>query len=280
MKNLAALLALHQIDENSYESVEHTENFRMTLFGGQVLGQALLAASNTVIDRHPHSLHAYFLRAGSSLEPVRYDVEIVRDGGSISSRRVVASQAGKVIFQMAASFHATEDGFSHQDRAPDGVAPPSDDDVMQTFRDPHVKRAEDSPYPFFVVPVGENLINSLERHPPDSMFWIRTARDFDRSPAWQCAALAYASDLGLLATALLPHSASLFQSELTAASIDHSMWFHNPNFRVDDWLLVCTHSPWAGNARGFTSGSVFTRNGVLIASTAQEGLIRPRKAGA
>lgn len=273
---LNALLGLKQVSSARFESVEHRENFRKTLFGGQVLAQALMAACHDN-ERAPHSLHAYFLRAGSSAEPVIYEVESVRDGRSISNRRVVAFQAERPIFHLSCSFHVEEQGFEHQEAFPDIPAPEQALQSWSAQNDGHVAphdQDNQAANPFDIVPVGENLFFSREKKPAEGYFWIKTREALADDISLQCGALAFASDLGVLASALLPHEATLFDQNIFAASIDHAMWFHSRDFRADDWLLCKVMSPWAGSARGFGVGRIFTREGKLIASTAQEGLIR------
>ncbi len=270
------VLSVRQIEELVFENITHRENFRSTLFGGQVLAQALMAATHTVEGRNPHSLHAYFLRAGSSDAPVRYHVEKTRDGRSISSRRVVAMQFDRPIFYCSASYHIEEAGFEHQDTAPTDI--PDPETLLRDSESHAVAETADDDNessPFQLLPIPENLFSSTEQHAPDALFWLKARSPLPEQPALQAAALAFVSDLGLLATAVLPHPASLFDPSIVAASIDHAMWFHHHDYKVSDWMLCRIHSPWAGNARGFSQASIFDRGGKLIASTAQEGLIRP-----
>ncbi len=275
--SFAELLAVEACGEDVFKNVSHRENFRQTLFGGQVLAQALMAASLTVDDRAPHSLHAYFLRPGASSDPVFYDVERIRDGNSVSSRRVVARQQDKVIFYLSASFHIHEDGYTHQRWTPSNL--PSPEELLGE-RDasndiPEHNNGEDAASPFLILPIPENFFTSTKRHAPETKFWIKTLSQLNSAQRYQNAALAFASDLGLLATAVLPHPTSLFEKDLMAASIDHAMWFHSDQVNMNDWLLCHTQSPWAGKARGFANASIYDRHGSLVASTAQEGLIRP-----
>lgn len=280
--SLEDVLQLESLDTNLFRSRHHRENFRNILFGGQVLGQALAAVQNTVDDVLPHSLHAYFLRPGRSDAPVIYDVESVRDGRSFCSRRLVARQYGQAIFHMTASFHMKEDGYEHQICAPQGI--PSPEDILARdsapVPDPHISsknaHGELSEIPFQLLPINDSLFSSKDVHEPHTSFWIKTTEKLPNNPALHCSALTFASDLGLLATTLLPHETTLFDTAISVASVDHAMWFHSGDFRADEWMLYQTHSPWAGQARGFAQGRIFTRNGKLIASTTQEGLIRPR----
>ena len=280
--SLEDVLQLESLDTNLFRSRHHRENFRNILFGGQVLGQALAALQNTVEGVLPNSLHAYFLRPGRSDAPVIYDVENIRDGRSFCSRRVVARQHGHSIFYMTASFHVKEDGYEHQLSTPQGI--PSPEDILArnttSIPDPHIAsenaHGESHDIPFQLLPVNDNLFASKDVHEPNTCFWIKTTEKLPKNPALHISALAFASDLGLLATTLLPHKTTLFDTSISGASLDHAMWFHYHDFRADEWMLYQTSSPWAGQARGFAQGRIFTREGKLIASTAQEGLIRPR----
>lgn len=278
--SISQLLDLELLDNNLFRSRHHRENFRKTLFGGQVLSQALIAAYNTVENRLPHSLHAYFLRPGTSESPVIYDVETVRDGRSLTSRRVVARQNGRPIFNMSTSFHSEEPGFFHQPSMPSAI--PMPEELLKTCSPssaedhlpPHDCVPNQGASPFELLPIDGNPFTSKEELAPTTYFWMRSTESLPEAPIFHYCALAFASDLGLLATALLPHKATIFDKTLFAASVDHAVWFHSANFKADDWLLCESHSPWAGSSRGFARASVFTRDGTLVASTAQEGIIR------
>ena len=280
--SLEDVLQLENLDTNLFRSRHHRENFRNILFGGQVISQALAAVQNTVDSILPHSFHAYFLRPGRSDTPVIYDVEKVRDGRSFCSRRLVARQHGHAIFHMTASFHAKETGYEHQLNTPEGI--PSPEEILARnnahVADPHISskntHGESHDIPFQLLPVNGNPFSSKDIHEPHTSFWIKATEKLPNNPALHFNALTFASDLGLLATALLPHNTTLFDASISAASIDHAMWFHHHDFRADEWMLYQTNSPWTGQARGFTQGRIFTREGRLIASTAQEGLIRPQ----
>ncbi len=283
MSSLTDLLSMEELDSNLFRSRTHCANFKNTLFGGQVLAQALASAFNTVDKILPHSLHAYFLQAGSSESPVIYGVENVRDGGSFSSRRIVAWQAGKPIFNMSASFHSNESGFEHQMAFPSDVAMP--DEILARNRgksgielDAHIpgskNKSTGKESPFELLAVEPELFHSKDKQTPEALFWIRAQKPLPDDPIYHCCALAFASDFGLLATTLLPHPMTLFAENICAASIDHAMWFHRQNFRVDEWMLYRTYSPWAGGGRGLSHGSIFTMDGTLVATTSQEGLIR------
>lgn len=274
-------LELEKLDENLYRSAHKNEGW-FRVYGGQVLAQALLSASHTVPDdRHVHSLHAYFLRPGDLNQPIIFQVDRIRDGKSFTTRRVVAMQHGKAILNMAASFQIPEDGLSHQAQMPD-VPPPEDcanrKEMAERFRG---KISEDLLERFsrqFAVDLRHVDINSLFDNTPKepvTSVWFRVnstlPADYDR----HAHLLAYASDMTLLQTSLRPHGQSLFDPKLQIASLDHAMWFHRP-FRTDEWLLYAQDSPSSSQARGFNRGNIFTRDGVLVASVCQEGLMRVR----
>lgn len=249
------------------------------VFGGQVLGQALVAASATVVGRIVHSLHAYFLRPGDFDAPIVYEVDRSRDGHSFSNRRVVAIQHGEQIFNMTASFQIPQPGVEHQLPMPQ-VPPPEDLHDMDTHQREMIpqfpeklRRLFEHQRPFEFRPVRMPDYFRRERLEPIKHVWFRAV---DRPPddvALQRCLLAYVSDYHLLDTATLPHAVSWFGSGVRLASIDHAMWFH-ADVQVADWLLYSIDSPSASGARGFCRGSIFTRAGKLVASTAQEGLIR------
>jgi acyl-CoA thioesterase II len=249
------------------------------VFGGQVLGQALAAAYATVEDRQVHSLHAYFLRRGDFNAPIVYQVDRSRDGGSFSSRRVVAIQHGQPILHMAASFQQPEAGLEHQ--LPMPQVPPPDDlpDLRDLLEEqgaelpPAMQRFAGRTAPFEFHAVQPLRYPDPEPGPPRLDVWFRAVDDVGADPRRHAALLAYVSDYHLIATAMRPHGLSLGSRGLVAASIDHAMWFHRP-VRVDEWLLYSIESPAASGGRGFARASIYTQAGVLVASTAQEGLIR------
>ena len=268
------ILKLEQLDTNLFRNLHHCENYRQTLYGGQVLCQALNACFQTVEDRLPNSLHAYFLRPGSSEQSVIYDVESVRDGGSFSSRRCVARQFGRPIFNLSASFHMEEEGYAHQEAFPADIPSPSA--VIEKGVTGFFKIAEfgkgGAADPFELLPIKTA---TTDNGISETYFWLKCKETLPEDPIYHYGTLAFASDLGLIATALKPHDPKAFQGGVLAASIDHAMWFHASDFKCDQWLLCKNSSPWAGNARGFTRASIFDQNQRLVASTAQEGLIRP-----
>ncbi|MEO0030896.1 MAG: hypothetical protein RIS94_654 [Pseudomonadota bacterium] len=251
------------------------------IFGGQVIGQALAAAERTVLDDRPvHSLHAYFLRGGNEDYPIDFRVERDLDGGSFSNRRVIASQLGKPILTLIASFHRREDGAFHAAPMPD-VPQPEELRCDADVRREHVHLVPEKMREFMLRPRPIEMRNVEPRHwmgsaPSDPMAhtWLRCVAPLPDDPKIHRAILAYASDLNLLGTSTLPHGLSWTLGNLMGVSLDHAMWFHD-DFRADDWLLYACDSPWAGRARGFNRGRIYTRDGRLVAETAQEGLIRP-----
>ena len=251
------------------------------VFGGQVLGQALVAATATVEDRVVHSLHAYFLRRGDFNSPIVYEVDRALDGKHFSSRRVVAIQHGRQIFNMSASFQLAETGLDHQSPLPDVPPPESLPDVESHYREAAdrlpaaVRRVLEQKRPFEFRPVQPPDPLRQVKSAPLKHIWFRAVDKLGDDEALHRCLLAYVSDFHLLDTALKPHGIAMISPRLTIASIDHAMWFHR-SVRVDDWLLYSIDSPSASGARGFTRGSVFSRDGRLVASAAQEGLIRVR----
>ena len=252
------------------------------VFGGQVLGQALVAATATVEDRVVHSLHAYFLRRGDFNSPIVYEVDRALDGKHFSSRRVVAIQHGRQIFNMSASFQLAETGLDHQIPMPDVPLPESLPDVESHYRGmadqlpAAMRRILEQKRPFEFRPVQPPDPLRQVKAEPLKHIWFRAVDGLPDDEALHRCLLAYVSDFHLLDTALKPHGISMISPQLTIASIDHAMWFHR-SVRVDDWLLYSIDSPSASGARGFTRGSVFSRDGRLVASAAQEGLIRVRE---
>lgn len=274
-------LDLEKLEENLYRGPSiHTDWRRV--YGGQVLGQALSAATKTVKAGRPaHSLHAYFLLAGDPLAPIVYDVEAIRDGGSFSTRRVKAIQHGRVIFVMSVSFHVLEDGFDHATASPD-VPPPEDLIEMRELAerhadelDAHLVKYLTGPQPIDVRPIDLSRYTSLSPRDPKEYLWLRAREPLPAIDAVHASLLAYVSDFTLLQTALIAHGKSMSDPKIQLASLDHAMWFHRP-FRADEWILYALDSPTAAGARGFSRGQFFDRNGTLIASTVQEGLMRQR----
>ena len=249
------------------------------VFGGHVLAQSILAASRTVDEGAIHSLHAYFLRAGDAKAPIVYDVDRSRDGRSFKSRRVVAIQHGHPIFTLAASFQLEQDGLEHQLEMPQTPPPEaltSDTDIPEERLEkvpPLLRRWFTRTGPFDFRPVHKTDLFNPRPQPPRSDIWFRLSDKIEVPDTMHRALLAYASDFYLVGTATLPHGISFIQPNLTMASLDHAMWFHRP-VRVDDWLLYSCDSPSASGGRGLARGSIYDREGALVASTAQEGMMR------
>jgi acyl-CoA thioesterase-2 len=275
---LEQLLDLEAIDSQRFTTRNHQESFRKTIFGGQVLAQALMAAGRTVRNRPVHSLHAYFLRAGSVDSPVEYWVENLRDGNSVSSRSVRAVQEGELIFTMQASFHKHESGFEHQAYAPTEALPP--ETLREQFADANGNLAREFEHlgvaPIDFVPYSRDIFEPQASESHSAQFWVRCRENLPADPLVHYCALAFASDLGLLATSLMPHPTSLFNGEVFPASMDHSIWFHRPP-TFNDWHHYLTDSPWAGGGRGFCRGTLYDQQQRIVASVCQEGMIRPRR---
>lgn len=253
------------------------------VYGGQVLGQALVAAGRTVDEPRPaHSLHGDFLLAGDPAHPILYEVERTRDGGSFTTRRVKAIQHGRAIFTMSVSFHKDEEGFEHALDMPEVPPPeelPSARELMVRMIDTLPKNMQSywkRENPIELKPVDVSRYLGREPHAPRQNIWLKANGPLPDDPRLHQCVLAYASDFTLLDTALIAHGKLLFDADIQLASLDHAIWFHR-SFRADEWLLYSQDSPNASGARGFCRGSLFTRDGVLVASTAQEGLIRKRQ---
>ena len=268
LEDLVELLDLEKIDVDLFRG-RQPQTSMQRVFGGQVLGQALAAASRTVEpERIVHSLHGYFLRGGDTSVPIIYRPEPTRDGGSFSSRRVVASQNGKPIFYMSASFQRPEQGLDHQDPVPDDLVSPDEAPTLAAvFEARSGRKAADWDKEWAALDVRLAGVTGRQ-------FWIRAAGKLPDDPALHACVLAYASDLTLLGASLLPHGIVIGDRRIQPASLDHALWFHR-EFRADEWLLYDQASPSASGARGFATGRLFTEDGHLIASVAQEGLIRP-----
>ncbi len=284
VSELVHLLSLERLEDNLFRGISRdigTPN----VFGGQVLGQALSAAQQTVdTGRVAHSLHAYFLRPGDTSKPIIYQVERSRDGGSFSSRRVVAIQHGKPILNGSVSFQAAEKGAEHQASMP---VVPTPDELTPPKRLPQAKLAKlpvkvrrwlSQEGPFEFRPVHPRNELDPRPQPPQQFVWFRLTSRVDDEPELHRALLTYASDFHLIGTSTLPHGFSFLQDNVQVASLDHALWYHR-DFRADDWLLYACDSPSAQGGRGLSRGMIFNRAGNLVASTAQEGLIRVRHPG-
>ena len=279
LSRLLALLDLEKTGDNGFRGLSPPEPVQR-VFGGQVLAQALVAATRTIDPERPcHSFHAYFLRPGDPGLPIQYNVERSRDGASFSARRVVAAQGAAPIFTLASSFQRIETGFDHQAQMPVVPEPESlEDDQQVLLRDstlaPGLREWVARERPFETRSVLGRGLGDRPARPAVDHIWLKTRGDLPDDPAIHRALLAFVSDMSLLDTALLPHGKSIF-SRVQVASLDHAMWFHRP-FRADTWLLYAQDSPSASGARGFNRGAIYSRDGDLVASVAQEGLIRPR----
>lgn len=280
LQDLLRLLELERLELNLFRGESHDIGSPQ-VFGGQVLGQALSAAAATVEARMVHSLHAYFLRRGDYHAPIVYEVDRSLDGHSFSNRRVVAIQHGQQIFNMTASFQVAESGFDHQIVMPEVPAPeslPASDrppaEVLAQLPE-RVRRFFEQPRPFEFRTVRPIEYLQPRREAPAREIWFRAVGPLPDDEMLHRRLLAYVSDFFLLDTATLPHGTSLLRPTLVMASIDHAMWFHRP-LRVDDWLLYAMDSPSASGARGFARASIFASDGRLVASAAQEGLVRSK----
>ncbi|AVL38847.1 acyl-CoA thioesterase II [Providencia stuartii] len=282
LQNLISLLELEKIEEGIYRG--QSEDLGLPqVFGGQVVGQAMYAAEQTIPEgRVINSFHSYFLCPGDSQRPIVYDVEILRDGGSFSTRRISAIQHGKPIFFMTASFQAQEEGFNHQNLMPDVPLPEtlvSQDEIIQrlaTQLPESVKKYALRPNPFEFRPIQ---FYSPFNNPPQEPFryiWFKAKGQLPDIPSLHNYLLGYASDYNFLPATLQPHGRGFMERDLQVATIDHSMWYHRP-FKIDDWLLYAIESPSASGGRGFVKGQIYDRQGVLVATAVQEGVIRKRR---
>jgi len=280
LDELLALLELEALEVNLFRGLSPHED-RQRVFGGQVAAQALVAAGRTVgEDRPVHSLHAYFLRPGDPNIPIVYDVDRIRDGKSFTTRRVVAIQHGRAIFNLAASFQIVENGPDHQMAMP-AVPGPDELPTWQQRVEPYLERLGPDLAQWLVRerPIDSRPVDDprwLDPTPrePQQDVWIKSNGDLPEVPLIHECVVAYASDLTLLDTAMFPHAISYQEQQYMIASLDHAMWFHRP-FRADDWLLYHQTSPTASRARGLAQGSIFCRDGTLAITVIQEGLIRP-----
>ncbi|MEC8636850.1 MAG: acyl-CoA thioesterase II [Bacteroidota bacterium] len=279
IQELIDLITLDRTKKNTFKG----QNFKTTwgrVFGGQVLSQSLNAAYQTVPDdRFAHSLHGYFILGGNLELPITYEVDIIRDGKSFTTRRVVAFQEGKAIFNMSASFQLLQQGVDHQNSMPNYIPPEkllSDLEQLEMQKiDPEVFKRFKKIKPEVIEfrPVEKLTLNDEINAPAKSNYWFRSKEATPFEMKLQHQLLAYISDYGLLRTATLPHKKELSLGPTLYASLDHALWFHRP-FSLDQWLLYAMDSPSASNSRGFSRGSIFNREGLLVASSAQEGLIR------
>ena len=285
MSNLAGLLErldLELLDNDLFRGFSPNDG-RPRIFGGLVAAQSLIAACRTVEGRLAHSLHGYFLREGDTSVPVIYHVDRIRDGRSFATRRVVAKQHGKAIFNMSVSFQASEDGLDHQARMPDAPPPetvPTNEERLRAYKE----RSDHPAIDFLLLldrPIQRREVDHVDLLDPKPQSgthrtWFRAAGTLDDDPVIHQAILAYASDYGLLEAAFNQHGHSFLTEELIIASLDHAIWFHQ-SFRADEWMLYVTDSPRTSGGRGLNFGHIYSQSGALVASVAQEGLMRIRK---
>lgn len=277
LKDLVTLLKLERIEDNFFRG-DSRDIGSPQVFGGQVLGQALSAAQHTVEGRVAHSLHAFFLRRGDMNAPIVYEVDRARDGGSFSNRRVVAIQHGRPILNMAASFQVPEDGFNHQAEMPDVPGPDGLKDMTEVAaaliaRMPEKMRRYMTDKRAFEFRPVESYNEEGSMLPPVKHVWFRAVDEVPNEQSLHQNLLAYVSDYELLGASILPHDVSFDRDQIIMASLDHALWFHR-KVKIDKWLLYSIESPNASSARGFSRGQMFTEKGELVASVAQEGLIR------
>tara|TARA_Y100000590_G_scaffold452259_1_gene595017 strand:- start:2859 stop:3719 length:861 start_codon:yes stop_codon:yes gene_type:complete len=278
IKNLINILNLSPVGDNQFESSVKEIGWRR-VFGGLLLAQGILAAYKTVENKKIHSLHSYFVKAGDPDIPIQYKVTSIHDGKSFCQRNISSYQKNHLIFYMVVSFHKYEEGLSHQEEMPKNIISHDElknelellnniNELPDTIRDTRLRER-----PIEYRPTKPRNIMSPKKEKPIQNVWLKTSEKIDLTEPLQYAMLAYASDYTILDTALMPHGISIFEKKLQIASLDHSMWFYR-SFDINDWLIYCQKSPNASNSRGFSTGNIFSKNGKLIASVAQEGMIR------
>jgi acyl-CoA thioesterase-2 len=283
VEGLVALLDVEELDIDLFRGMR-LPGGHGRVFGGQVIGQALQAAQRSTDGKDAHSFHVYFMRAGDDALPIIYRVVRDFDGKSFATRRVIATQNGQPILNMAASFQVAEGGFHHQDAFPADIPSPEElkseselrIEAAQYLPEEHRKRFLRWSSPIDVRPLHPRNWFAPARRDPINYTWIRAVAPLGDDPAMHRAILAYASDMGLMSTSMMPHGVNWMTPGMQTASLDHAMWFHE-DFRADEWMLYAMDSPWAGHGRGMNRGSIFTRDGRMVASVAQEGLIRKRE---
>ncbi len=277
--DLLQVLSLEQLEDRLFRGTSHSTPWGR-VFGGQVLAQALLASALTVPDdRLIHSMHGYFILGGDVSKPIVYDVDKIRDGRSFTTRRSIAIQKGEAIFNSAASFHVQEQGIEHQIEMPDVPAPdglPTSVQLAERYREqaPALYARLSRKLPFEVRPVDDINLISPKAYAPRYRVWVKVAGQMPDDPRLHQAVLAYASDYHLLTTAVVPHLQEVNFGQLMLTSLDHAMWFHVDDLRVDQWLLFDIDTPRARGSRGFTRASIYDQEGRLVCSVAQEGLVR------
>jgi acyl-CoA thioesterase-2 len=282
LQDLLAILDLEPLEHNLFRGNSPKTSWQR-VFGGQVVGQALVAAQRTVApDRFVHSLHCYFMVGGDPSIPIIYEVERMRDGKSFSTRRVVAIQHGQTIFSLEASFHRDEPGLDHQFDMPPLVLPDMAEEKVRRIAEGAIRLPQalrqlwEREHPFLMLPVELDHYLGSRKLPPFQNVWVRMNGRVPDDRPLQSAILAYLSDLTLLDTSTFPHGVNLFDSAVQAASLDHAIWFHRRPL-LDDWLLYTQDSPSSSGSRGFNRGAIYGRDGTLVASVAQEGLVRIRR---
>jgi len=280
LEQLIDVLKLKQLDENLFEGCSEDLGFK-NVFGGQVCGQAMMAAYQTVDKLIAHSMHGYFLRPGDHSLPIKYEVQLIRDGNSFSARRVIAHQHGKEIFTLNVSFQKPETGFDHQFDMPETTEPDvllSELEMRRRFKHLIPEKLRDQftrDRPIEIRPVNPINYSNPDVRAPYKQNWFRAVATLPDDLSLHHCILAYASDFGLLGTSMLPHGVSFAQKGMQVTSLDHAIWFHRP-FRIDDWLLYDMDSPSASHGRGLNRGNIFNQKGELVASVCQEALIRKR----
>ncbi len=281
-QKLLDLLDIEQLEVDLFRGQGSGGETPTRIYGGQVIAQALAAAYRTVPDRLCHSLHAYFIRPGDPSIPVIYSVDRARDGGSFTTRRVVAIQHGKQILNLSASFHTEDEGWDHQHPMPP-VAEPDAHETREAVRDRYLDRIPEKHRSEYLRerPIEVREVDPLDLFEPKPSedahnLWFRMAAAAGKNPKLQHILLAYASDMALLSSGLRPHGLSWFTQQVNGASLDHTMWFHAP-IAFNDWHLYTMDSPWTGRGRSFNRGAIYSQDGTLVASVAQEGLMRPQK---
>lgn len=281
-QTLIDLLDIERLEVDLFRGTGAGGETPQRIYGGQVIAQALMAAYRTVEDRLCHSLHAYFIRAGDPSIPVIYEVDRARDGGSFTTRRVVAIQHGRQIFNLSASFHVAEEGWDHQHPMPDVPAP---DGLMsrdaQRARDAHLLSEKHRAEFTRARPIEVADVDPLDMFKPGvqddrNHSWFRMKEAAGLGPQMQHCLLAYASDMNLLGSSLRPHGLTWFQGKVMSASLDHAMWFHAP-IAFENWHLYTMDAPFTGGGRGLNRGAIYNQDGALVATTIQEGLLRPHK---
>jgi len=283
-QELLDLLDIEQLEVDLFRGVGSSTETSIRIFGGEVIAQALAAAYRTVPDRLCHSLHAYFMRPGDPEHPVVYQVDRARDGGSFTTRRVVAIQKGKQIFNMSASFHVAEEGWDYQHEMPDVKGPEGLQNLAQA-RESMINKVPEKlrasflrPRPIEIREVDPRDIIDPKPQDDHNHMWIRMEAAKGQGPQMQHCLLAYASDMNLLGSSLRPHGLTWLKGGVMMASLDHAMWFHAP-IQFEDWHLYSMDAPFTGGARGFNRGKIYNQNGQIVSSVAQEGLVRPYTKG-